>query len=181
MAEDKKAIATRLVTAYLRNNSVAAKDIPDLIQNAYAAVVGAVEPLPEPVERQQPAIPLKKSVTAEYILCLDCGKPQKMLKRHLSTAHGLTVDEYRAKWGLAEDYPMVAPNYAQHRSHLAIKIGLGRKRTVEEVAVVAPVPAPVVAPVAAPVVQPVVPEEPPQPEEPRQHRYPASRWAKPKD
>ena len=77
--------------------------------------------------RPQPAVPIKKSVTADYIICLEDGKKLKMLKRHLKTAYDMTPDEYRVRWGLAPDYPMVAPNYAKHRSNLAKKIGLGTK------------------------------------------------------
>ncbi|MBI3444138.1 MAG: MucR family transcriptional regulator, partial [Magnetospirillum sp.] len=96
------------------------------------STVGSVPVIPE---RPQPAIPVKKSVTPDYIICLEDGKKLKMLKRHLKTAYNMSPEEYRERWGLAADYPMVAPNYAQHRSSLAKKIGLGtkprkRKRTV---------------------------------------------------
>lgn len=124
-------LTTKLVAAYLGNNPMAARDIPDLIRSTYAALATAATPEPPAAERQQPAVSIRKSVTAEAIICLDCGQSQKMLKRHLATAHGLTVDEYRTKWSLPADYPMVAPDYAAHRSQLAFKIGLGRKRKVD--------------------------------------------------
>ena len=123
-------LTAKLVAAYLGKNPVAAGDVPDLIRSVHAVLVRIASPAPEPVEPQQPFVSIKKSVTPEAIICLECGKSQKMLKRHLATAHGLSVDAYRANWSLPAEYPMVAPNYAQHRSQLAIKIGLGRKRNV---------------------------------------------------
>ncbi|TWI22814.1 MucR family transcriptional regulator [Mesorhizobium tianshanense] len=117
-----------VVSAYISNNPVPVGDLPALIGQVHAALKGtagsvsAEEPLVV-----KPAVPIKKSVTADYIICLDDGKKFKSLKRHLSTHYRVTPDEYRAKWGLPADYPMVAPNYAAARSALAKTMGLGRK------------------------------------------------------
>ena len=120
------ALTTEIVAAHVGNNSVAVTDLPQLIQEVYRtlASVGTTPVVPE---RPQPAVPVKKSVTPDYIICLEDGKKLKMLKRHLKTAYNMTPEEYRERWGLTADYPMVAPNYAQHRSSLAKKIGLGTK------------------------------------------------------
>jgi predicted transcriptional regulator len=163
MADDVKALAARLVAAYLRNNALPAGDVPGLIQATYSAMVDISAPeAPACAERPQPAVPVKKSVMPESIICLECGKHQKTLKRHIGTAHGLSVDEYRAKWSLPADYPMVAPDYAQHRSQLAFKIGLGRKKS----------------PGAAATSDATEPMEAKPVEKPR-HHYPAARWSKP--
>ena len=117
-----------IVAAHVSNNSVAVNDLPTLIQNVHSALTGissstaAAEPKPEP------KVSIRSSIKPDYIVCLEDGKKQKMLKRHLMTNHGLTPDEYRQKWGLAADYPMVAPNYAEQRRTLAKSIGLGTKR-----------------------------------------------------
>jgi len=116
---------TEIVAAHLSNNTVTMTEIPRLINEVYAALSNLVQAQSKPAERQEPAIPLKKSVTADYIVCLEDGKKLKMLKRHLRTAYGLTPEQYREKWGLPADYPMVAPNYAKKRSTLARQIGLG--------------------------------------------------------
>ncbi len=117
-----------VVSAYVSNNAIQSSDLPALISEIHAAmhqtVGGPAEPEPEP---QKPAVSIKKSVTPDYIICLDDGKKFKSLKRHLRTHYDLTPEAYRAKWGLPYDYPMVAPNYAKTRSMLAKKIGLGRK------------------------------------------------------
>ena len=117
-----------IVSAYVSNNSIQSSDLPALISEIHAAMHqtlgGPAEPEPEP---QKPAVSIKKSVTPDYIICLDDGKKFKSLKRHVRTFHDQTPEEYRAKWGLPHDYPMVAPNYAKARSMLAKKIGLGRK------------------------------------------------------
>lgn len=117
-----------IVGAHLIKNSVATADVPSLIQQVYASLskLGA-SPVPEPIEEQKPAIAIRKSVTPDYIVCLEDGKKLKMLKRHLRTAYNMSPDEYRAKWSLPSDYPMVAPNYAAKRKELAVRIGLGRK------------------------------------------------------
>ena len=118
-----------IVSAYVSNNSIQSSDLPALISEIHAALHqtlgGPAEPEPEP---QKPAVPIKKSVTPDYIICLDDGKRFKSLKRHVRTNHDLTPEEYREKWGLPADYPMVAPNYAKARSMLAKKMGLGQKR-----------------------------------------------------
>ncbi|WP_010509192.1 MucR family transcriptional regulator [Komagataeibacter europaeus] len=120
-------LAAEIVSAYVSRNELDADTLPDLIQRVYEAVasLGRAEPVPE---KPVPAVPLKKSVFPDYIVCLEDGKKLKMLKRHLKTAYNMTPDEYRERWGLPHDYPMVAPNYASHRSSLARKIGLGTKR-----------------------------------------------------
>jgi predicted transcriptional regulator len=109
------------------NNTVAIADLPQLIQQVYFALAG-VGVSAAATSRPQPAVPIKKSVTADYIICLEDGKKLKMLKRHLKTRYNMTPEEYRERWGLPADYPMVAPRYAQQRSELAKKIGLGTKR-----------------------------------------------------
>ncbi len=119
-------LTTEIVSAHVSNNSLAVTDLPQLIQDVYrtlSAVGGGVISS----ERPQPAVAVKKSVTPDYIVCLEDGKKLKMLKRHLKTAYDMSPDEYRERWGLPRDYPMVAPNYAKHRSSLAKKIGLGTK------------------------------------------------------
>ena len=119
-------LTTEIVASHVGNNSVAIGDIPSLIQDVYKTlcVVGTTPSVPE---RPRPAVPIKKSVLPDYIVCLEDGKKLKMLKRHLKTSYNMTPEEYRERWGLATDYPMVAPNYAKHRSALAKKIGLGTK------------------------------------------------------
>jgi len=123
-------MTTSVVAAYLSNNSIATSQISEVIQNVHGAFKGLSgnrgDPEPEPLK---PAVPIKRSVTPDYIVCLEDGKQLKMLKRHLRTTYDMTPDDYRAKWGLPADYPMVAPNYAQQRSDFAKKIGLGRQST----------------------------------------------------
>jgi predicted transcriptional regulator len=118
-----------VVSAYVSNNTVAAGDIAGLINDVYVALtrVGSA-PVAPPAEPQKPAINPKKSITPDYIICLEDGKKFKSLKRHLSTTFGLSPEQYREKWGLPADYPMVAPNYAEARSRLAKEMGLGQKR-----------------------------------------------------
>jgi len=119
-------LTAQIVSAHVGNNSVAVVDLTTLIQDVHRSLssLGEADAAPE---RPQPAVPIKKSVTPDYIVCLEDGKKLKMLKRHLKTAYGMTPEEYRERWGLSPDYPMVAPNYAQHRSALAKKIGLGTR------------------------------------------------------
>lgn len=120
-------LTTDIVAAHVSNNSVAISDLPNLIQSVYAALSGVqASPEPEPA-KQEPAVSIRTSVKPDYIICLEDGKKLKMLKRHLMTHYQMTPDDYRAKWNLAPDYPMVAPNYAEQRRTLAKKIGLGRK------------------------------------------------------
>ncbi|SOD99181.1 MucR family transcriptional regulator [Caenispirillum bisanense] len=119
-------LTSDIVAAHVGNNTVAMADIPQLINDIHRALAG-LGSAPVPTERPQPAVPVKKSVTPDYIICLEDGKKLKMLKRHLKTAYNMSPEEYRERWGLPADYPMVAPNYAKHRSSLAKKIGLGTK------------------------------------------------------
>ena len=117
-----------IVAAHVSNNSVAVNDLPNLIQNVHSALTGISTQPAEPESRPEPKVSIRSSVKPDYIVCLEDGKRQKMLKRHLMTNHNMTPDEYRQKWGLAADYPMVAPNYAEQRRTLAKSIGLGTKR-----------------------------------------------------
>ena len=117
---------TEIVAAHSGNNTVAPEDLPKLIQDVYKTLsnLGTQQPAKE---RPKPAVAVKKSIFPDFIVCLEDGKKLKMLKRHLKTAYNMTPEDYRERWGLAADYPMVAPNYAKHRSNLAKKIGLGTK------------------------------------------------------
>ncbi len=117
-----------IVAAHVSNNSVAVSDLPNLIQNVHEALSGISASGPAAEERPEPKVSIRSSVKPDYVTCLECGKKQKMLKRHLMTNHEMTPDEYRQRWGLAADYPMVAPNYAEQRRTLAKSIGLGTKR-----------------------------------------------------
>ncbi|HEX8442854.1 MAG TPA: MucR family transcriptional regulator [Allosphingosinicella sp.] len=123
-----------IVSAHVSNNSVAVNDLPTLIQNVHGALTGLGVKVEEPEVKPEPAVSVRSSIKPDYIVCLEDGKKLKMLKRHLMTHYQMTPDEYRAKWGLAADYPMVAPNYAEQRRTLAKKIGLGtkRRRTVKK-------------------------------------------------
>jgi len=126
--DEIRAFTATIVSAHVGNNSVAISDLPSLIVQVHGALSSLDKPIEPVVARPQPAVPIKKSVTAEYLICLEDGKKLKMLKRHLSSAYGLTPDQYRERWGLPADYPMVAPAYAQQRSTLAKSIGLGTRR-----------------------------------------------------
>ncbi len=117
-----------IVSAHVSNNSVAVNDLPTLIQNVHNALSGLGGRTEEPEVKQEPAVSVRSSIKPDYIVCLEDGKKLKMLKRHLMTHYKMTPDEYRQKWGLNADYPMVAPNYAEQRRTLAKKIGLGTKR-----------------------------------------------------
>ena len=120
-------MTTEIVSAYVGNNTIAAGELNELIVSIHDSLhnltTSGVEVEPEPIK---PAVPVRRSVTPDYLICLEDGKRLKMLKRHLRTTYGLSPDDYRAKWGLPADYPMVAPNYAQQRSEFAKKIGLGK-------------------------------------------------------
>ena len=129
-AETLITLTADIVAAHVSNNSVAVSDIPTLIANVHTALSGLGGRAPAPEVRAEPAVSIRASIKPDYIVCLDDGKKLKLLKRHLMTHYGITPDEYRAKWGLPADYPMVAPNYAALRRGLAVKIGLGRKRKV---------------------------------------------------
>ncbi len=124
-------LTAKIVAGYVSANEVPTDQLADLIK-AVANTIGRIDrgesEKPEPVVLK-PAVPIRRSVTPDYIVCLEDGKQLKMLKRHLKTVYGMTPDDYRAKWGLASDYPMVAPNYAASRSQLAREIGLGRRRS----------------------------------------------------
>jgi predicted transcriptional regulator len=123
---DVLGLTAQIVSAHVSNNSVAPDALSTLIQDVYRTLSGVGK---EPVQpdKPQPAVPVKKSVFPDHIICLEDGKKLKMLKRHLKTAYNMTPEQYRERWGLPPDYPMVAPNYARHRSTLAKKIGLGTK------------------------------------------------------
>lgn len=156
-----KTMTARLTAAYLRGNQLPVAELPDLIKQIYGKLAKIDEPVPEPTT-QIPAVSIRASVKPDRIICLECGKPQKMLRRHLATAHGLEPDDYRAKWSLPREYPMVAAEYAAKRSDLAKAAGLGHKRGRK-------------AKVAANSEAVEAPGEAGQPG----FSYPASRWAKP--
>ncbi len=121
------ALTSDIVAAHASNNAVPSSELSGLIEAVFGTLSTLSREPAEPVVELKPAVPIKKSVTDDYLICLDDGKKLKMLKRHLKTAYDMTPEDYRAKWGLAHDYPMVAPNYAKKRQELAKKIGLGRK------------------------------------------------------
>lgn len=131
------ALTAKIVSAHLSNNSLEPSRVSDFITGVYQSLRSLGEPAPEPAPAPVPAVPVKKSVFPDYLVCLEDGKKLKMLKRHLANAYDLTPAQYRAKWGLPSDYPMVAPSYAERRSALAKSIGLGRRTP-------ATVPAPIV-------------------------------------
>ncbi len=120
-------LTTEIVVSHLSNNKLSSAELPKLINQVFVSLAGLSSKSSSQSERPQPIVPIKRSITADYIVCLEDGKKLKMLKRHLKTAYGMTPDEYRDRWGLPADYPMVAPNYAAQRSSLAKKIGLGTK------------------------------------------------------
>ena len=143
MSEDKSvgmseilALTAEIVAAHVGNNAVASADVGTLIQSVFDMLRGLGSDEPAIAVELTPAVPIKRSVTDDYIVCLEDGKKLKMLKRHLMTSYGMTPEQYRAKWALPLDYPMVAPSYSRTRQELARKIGLGRK----------PAPAPVPTP-----------------------------------
>jgi predicted transcriptional regulator len=123
---DVLGLTAQIVSAHVSNNSVTPDALPTLIQDVYRTLAGVGKETPQP-DKPQPAVPIKKSVFPDHVVCLEDGKKLKMLKRHLKTAYNMTPEQYRERWGLPSDYPMVAPNYAKHRSSLAKKIGLGTK------------------------------------------------------
>ena len=125
--EDLITHTSDIVVSYVSNNSLAADEVSSLIQNIYTTLSGLGQRGEAEEERPEPAVSIRSSVKRDHIVCLEDGKKMKMLKRHLMTNHGMTPDEYRARWGLPSDYPMVAPDYADTRRILAKKIGLGRK------------------------------------------------------
>jgi MucR family transcriptional regulator, transcriptional regulator of exopolysaccharide biosynthesis len=122
-------LTASIVSAYVSNNSVPSADIPALIGQVHSALKRVSDgQVVSPAEPLKPAVPVKRSITAEYLVCLEDGKKFKSLKRHLRTQYSMTPDQYREKWGLTADYPMVAPNYAAARSQLAKQMGLGQQR-----------------------------------------------------
>ena len=120
-----------IVAAHVSNNSVTVQEMPDFIRTVHDSLAKLSGSPPE--EKPEPKVPIRSSVRPDYIVCLEDGRKLKMLKRHLATAYGMTPQEYRKKWGLPDDYPMVAPKYAEQRSELAKRIGLGRQRRRSDV------------------------------------------------
>ena len=121
------ALTTNIVAAHVSHNSVAVPDLPRLIREVHDTLASVSGAGGRETERPTPAVAIKKSVTPDFIICLDDGKKLKMLKRHLKTSYNMTPEQYRERWGLSADYPMVAPNYAKQRSRLAKQIGLGTR------------------------------------------------------
>ena len=132
------ALTADIVAAHVGNNNVLVGDVPALIQNVHNALTNLGAPAAEPVVEQQPAISVRSSVKPDYIVCLEDGKKLKMLKRYLASNYNMTPAQYRAKWKLPADYPMVAPNYSSQRKDLAHKMGLGRKKSAEAPVAAAP-------------------------------------------
>lgn len=160
---DLRAMTAKVVAAFVAHNPVSADQMGEIISTVHVSLRALESPASqEVVERCRPAIPVKKSVQADAIMCLECGKPLKMLRRHLRADHGLSVEEYRAKWGLPADYPMVALTYAEARSQMAKAIGLGKKAGAKSVDVVA---------------GSAVATEDAELGKPR-HQYPPSRWSR---
>jgi len=127
--EDALALTAEIVASYVSNNAVAPHSLPGLIASVHNSLIGLGQPEPEkPLEKTKPAVSIGRSITDDYIVCLEDGKRLKMLKRYLRSNYNLSPDEYRKRWGLPADYPMVAPNYAKRRSEFAKQIGLGRAR-----------------------------------------------------
>jgi predicted transcriptional regulator len=124
-------LTAEIVAAHVSNNPVPLTDLPRLIQDVFKTL-SSIGGEPVGKDAPKPAVSVKRSVFPDYIICLEDGKKLKMLKRHLKTAYNMTPEEYRERWGLTPDYPMVAPNYAKHRSHLAKRIGLGKRRQPAE-------------------------------------------------
>ena len=131
IAETLITLTSDIVAAHVSNNSVSVDEVPALINNVYGALAG-LGAAPAAEVKLEPAVSIRSSVKNDHIVCLEDGKKMKMLKRHLMTDHGLTPAEYRARWGLAADYPMVAPDYASHRAALAKGIGFGRKAALDQ-------------------------------------------------
>ncbi|MGF7160481.1 putative transcriptional regulator [Rhodoligotrophos appendicifer] len=121
-------LTAEIVAAYVANNAVPSESLPSLIKDVYRALNGTMEPEEKQVAELKPAVPVRRSVTPDYIICLEDGKKFKSLKRHLRTQYEMTPEQYREKWALPSDYPMVAPNYAAARSDLAKQMGLGQKK-----------------------------------------------------
>ena len=129
MSETLITLTSDIVAAHVANNSVGVDDLPNLITSVYGALSGLGQAASVPEARPEPAVSIRSSIKPDYIVCLEDGKKLKMLKRHLMTHYNMTPEEYRRRWGLPGDYPMVAPNYSERRRQLAKDIGLGRKPT----------------------------------------------------
>jgi len=123
--EEVVRLTADIVAAYVSNNELAAGELPDLIRAVHLAIGGAEAAAQPPAEKQKPAVPIRRSITPDYIICLEDGARLKMLKRYLRSHYDMSPEEYRAKWNLPSDYPLVAPNYSKQRSQFAKKIGLG--------------------------------------------------------
>lgn len=121
-------LTSSIFAAHVSHNSLPASELPQLLKDVHATLAAMSETKEEVQPKLEPAVPIRKSVTPDFIICLDDGKKLKMLKRHLKTAYNMTPEEYRERWGLPSDYPMVAPNYAKQRSELAKQIGLGSRQ-----------------------------------------------------
>ena len=136
------ALTAQIVAAYLGNNTVALSDVPAVINSVYSAITkaGSSQPSGSETEKLVPAVPVKKSVRPDHIVCLECGKKNKMLKRHLASEHDLTPADYRNKWNLPAEYPMTAPEYAAQRSELAKSSGLGTQRRSKSIEPAEPAP-----------------------------------------
>lgn len=131
MADDLNLIelTAEIVSAHVANNTVAVGDVANLVQRVHEALTSLGQPAAQPeAERKTPAVSVRASIKPDYIVCLECGRKQKTLRRHLQTAHGLTPEQYRAEFGLQSSYPLTAPNYSKRRGEMARAIGLGRKR-----------------------------------------------------
>lgn len=127
-----------IVSSHVSNNNVAVGDVPNLIMQVHGALAGLREPSPEPAQEKTPVVSVRASIRPEYLVCMECGRKQKTLKRHLQNAHGMSPDQYRQDYGLPRDYPMVAPDYSKRRSEMAHAIGLGRRDTTNSEAATAP-------------------------------------------
>ena len=127
--EEILGLTSEIVAAHVSNNTVALSDLPGLIEQVFRTLASVGGTNGASADRPTPAVPIKKSITPDFIVCLEDGKQLKMLKRHLKTRYNMTPEEYRERWGLPRDYPMVAPNYSKERAKMAKKIGLGRNRS----------------------------------------------------
>jgi predicted transcriptional regulator len=123
-----RGLTTNIVAAYVRKNQIASDQLATLISTVHAALSGLGKPTSEAGDKRTPAVPIRRSVHRDYVVCLDCGWRGQMLRRHLSTGHGLTVEQYRARWNLPPEHPITAPSYSERRSGLAKELGLGRSR-----------------------------------------------------
>ena len=122
-------LTAEIVSSYVANNRVAVEEVPKVVMEVHAALAALGQPQEGPPEEKVPVVSVRASVKPEYIVCMECGKKQKMLKRHLQSAHGMSPEQYRKDYGLPADYPLVAPNYSERRRDLANEIGLGRRTT----------------------------------------------------